>query len=175
MQFGVGFYSAFLVADKVTVQTKSNASEDQWTWEGAAGAHSYKVCGGGMRVSVDENNGRWCTCMPCHEPPRERAEPVVQSCHVPFLPTRPSSLYPLQVRRDAEVDLKRGTRITLHLKEDAKEFADAAKIEGQEAMGQTGCEWSGVAPYGVLPRSRQGCSCANESCTALPRGAKGQG
>ena len=32
-QFGVGFYSAFMVSDKITVTTKSIDSEDAYVWE----------------------------------------------------------------------------------------------------------------------------------------------
>ena len=41
-QFGVGFYSAFMVSDKVTVITKAFGEEQAWKWE-SAGADGYSV------------------------------------------------------------------------------------------------------------------------------------
>ncbi|KAG2494319.1 hypothetical protein HYH03_007672 [Edaphochlamys debaryana] len=73
-QFGVGFYSAFLVADRVTVQSKSPEDSKQWVWESSAGSHQYKL------------------------------------------------------KEDSATDLVRGTRITLHLKEDAAEMSDPVRI-----------------------------------------------
>ena len=41
-QFGVGFYSAFMVSDKVTVLTKAFGEDQGWKWE-SAGADGYTV------------------------------------------------------------------------------------------------------------------------------------
>ena len=77
-QFGVGFYSAFLVADRVTVTTRSAADDagaGGWQWESAAGSHSYSI--------------------------------------------RPAP---------ADFDLARGTRVTLHLKEESVDVASPTKL-----------------------------------------------
>jgi heat shock protein beta len=72
-RFGVGFYSAFLVSDRITVTTKSNGDAGTWEWESSLGSTSYTI--------------------------REAPEP-----------------------------LARGTRITLHLKEDCEDLTDPTKL-----------------------------------------------
>ncbi|MCL2056408.1 MAG: molecular chaperone HtpG [Oscillospiraceae bacterium] len=41
-QFGVGFYSAFMVSDKVTVRSRAYGSEEAWQWE-SSGADGYSI------------------------------------------------------------------------------------------------------------------------------------
>ena len=41
-QFGVGFYSAFMVSDKVTVITRTSGADEAWRWE-SSGADGYTV------------------------------------------------------------------------------------------------------------------------------------
>ena len=41
-QFGVGFYSAFMVSDKVRVETKAYGQEQAWRWE-SQGADGYTI------------------------------------------------------------------------------------------------------------------------------------
>merc|ERR1711972_1271208 len=74
-QFGVGFYSAFLVADKVSVTSKSNDDDTQHIWESSADA-SFTIA----------------------EDPRGNT-------------------------------LGRGSAVMLHLKEDAQEFVEEAKLK----------------------------------------------
>lgn len=73
-QFGVGFYSAFLIADRVVVTSKSNDDPDQWIWESDASTFSVM------------NDPRGNT-------------------------------------------LKRGTQITLHLKEESSDYLEAETLK----------------------------------------------
>merc|ERR1712227_879234 len=72
-QFGVGFYSAYLVADKVVVTSKHN-DDEQYVWESSAGGS-------------------------------------------------------FTIRSGNDDELKRGTKIVLHMKEDMTEFIEEKKVK----------------------------------------------
>ena len=57
-QFGVGFYSGFLVADRMTVETRSATSgEDGWyRWESSAGS-DYSISKCDKPDAIDEGEG----------------------------------------------------------------------------------------------------------------------
>ncbi|MDX7951409.1 molecular chaperone HtpG [Lichenihabitans sp. Uapishka_5] len=74
-QFGIGFYSAFMVADQVVVETRRAGADQAWRWT-SDGKGSYVI------------------------------EPL-----------------------DLAVAPARGTRVTLHMKDDATEFLDAYRAE----------------------------------------------
>jgi hypothetical protein len=60
LQFGVGFYSAFLVADRVHVQTKSIDEDATWVWEATTGASQFKVS---QETDSTLKRGTRCVCM----------------------------------------------------------------------------------------------------------------
>jgi HSP90 family molecular chaperone len=56
-QFGVGFYSAFMVSDKITVLSRSVDSEDAYLWE-SEGADGYEIKKDKVVIDLTDNTSK---------------------------------------------------------------------------------------------------------------------
>src|SRR5258705_2939175 len=57
-QFGVGFYSAFMVADRIIVSSRRAGSDEVWTWSSSGGARfEIPPAGGGGLKSISTGTG----------------------------------------------------------------------------------------------------------------------
>jgi molecular chaperone HtpG len=55
-QFGVGFYSAFMVADRIAVSSRRAGSDEAWTWSSAGGA-GFEIAPAGLGDVVAPKRG----------------------------------------------------------------------------------------------------------------------
>lgn len=112
-QFGVGFYSAYLVAEKVKVITKHN-DDEQYVWESSAG--------GSFTVRTD--NGMPPTCVKCSFNSQQFNS--LDSIYFNLIYDRNVALFNLL---SSDAPIGRGTKIILYLKEDQTEYYEEKRIK----------------------------------------------
>ena len=92
-QFGVGFYSAFMVSDKVTVVSKAFGSDEAWQWE-SSGADGYTV-----KEAEKEDHGTQITLVIKQDTEDERYTEFLEEYRIRSLVRRYSDYirYPIQM------------------------------------------------------------------------------
>eukprot|EP00976_Prorocentrum_cordatum_P109296 1194995-Prorocentrum_minimum.AAC.4 len=140
-QFGVGFYSAFLVADTVTVVTKNDKDDTTWVWEASQGGDGFSIKPSEGKSSLPPSASIAHTTFDLcrlHRHERANQSPKALANHLvltipgpeftsPWPRVHESLCLPRPLAACAET-MARGTRIILKLKEEAEEFGDNAKL-----------------------------------------------